>query len=373
MKLVATTTTLAVLISFQFSAILLGLSQGRRQPFEGVITLPSRNAPQPPAFFAGTVVSEATGQPLAGATVTLSHHFGNAVLLLLSESEARTVIAPVTTNDRGGFSFQEIAADAYDLTIQMDGYLTQKLGPRTPNGPGPYVTLASGQRIDDFKVGLVRSARIGGHIRTETGQPSEGIPLQLVQADPLNLRWAMDSPVVQSTSAADGSYNLGDFAPGRYVLLAGFPLALNGEPGRSFATELNIPNTEAQTLDFSLDTKGGYSIRGKVSVGTQVPPAAVEMTIRATRLRGNPLTPGAVSIPYNYDARDGAFEIPGLFPGIYEISVSAKDSQAPAQNLDGAGRSFEAWLKDYAGCGSITVVISRASVTGFDLTVKQCQ
>ena len=355
MKEIISTSALVLLIGFGLPAALPGQSQGTRQRFDGTITLPSRNSgPQAaPAALSGTVVSEATGEALPGATVTLSRHFENAVLLLLAEEGPAAPISPLKTNDKGEFSFEGLGATAYDLTVQLDGYLPLKLG-RSEAGMAAYMTLAPGERIKDLRVSLTRSARLEGRIQTENGQVLAGVPLQVIRDSAASSVRQRIEPVTQAFSAADGSYRLSGFLPGRYLLIAGYPLGLNGDRAQSFAARIEVPNSDVQTLDFPLDSKGGYSIRGRLSIdGTPLVPADVRLSIRAVWPSGT-APRGVDNIASNYDPKNGTFEIPGLYPGMYEISVSLIDPQIAGQ------------------CAAATAVVLRADVNTMDLMLRQC-
>jgi hypothetical protein len=218
------------------------------------------------------------------------------------------------------------------------------------------VTLASGQRVSDLKIGLIRSASLEGRIRTDTGQAPGVVSLQLLRNDPSTVKSSqVIETVAQTTSTADGTYHLSGFPIGNYVLIAGSPLESNGEPAKSFATRIDIPNHVGQTLDFSLDTRGGYRIRGKFRTdGAPVVSTEVSLSIQVTVPSGTLRSRVGAYIPYRYDQQTGTFEIPDLFPGIYEINANSKDSQL-------AGH-----------CTAATVVLSRGDVDALDLTLQQC-
>jgi hypothetical protein len=94
--------------------------QRRRPTIEDVITVPSRNAPPATASIAGTVVSEATALPVAGATVALSRRFENALLAVLSQAEPRSVFPPIRTDDNGKFLFEQLPAAEYGLAVRSE-------------------------------------------------------------------------------------------------------------------------------------------------------------------------------------------------------------------------------------------------------------
>jgi hypothetical protein len=346
MNRIASKAAIAFVISLGLAASLFAQSKARRQTFEGMVILPNGNAGSPPtASIAGNVVAEVSGEPLVGATVTLSRHFGSGFLAaLLSESEPGSAFAPVRTNAKGGFLFQGVEAGAYDLAVQMDGYLPRKFGQPTGDSVGGFLTLASDQHVNDLKLELPRLGRLQGRIRSEMGQVASNVPVQLFHPNTL-------ARIAETRSTADGSYDFDDLSPARYILVAGSPTALNGEPARSFATAVIVPTNDPQRLDFPLDANGGYNIKGNVTLeSTGSPPAAVRMTVYGTPGVGNSRP---VILKFAYDPQVGSFEIPGLFPGTYEIHISPDD--------DSIGN-----------CASTNVMVSRTDVTGLEFTLGPC-
>jgi large repetitive protein len=336
---------LALLICFTLSTVLLGQSRGRPQTFEGTITLPSRNGQEsPPATLSGIVVSEATGEPLPGATVTIARYFENAISLLLSGEDPAASIPPARTDDKGGFSFAGLRGNAYDLIVQLDGYLPLKLGRNGTGQRGP-LTFTPGQQVSDLKVALVKAASVGGRVQTGT-QALAGIPIRLFRDD-------STTSIAQTSTAADGTWHLTGFAVGRYVLFAGYPIALKGEREQSFVTRINVPDTDPKALDFSLDSKGGFAIRGQLrSNGTRGLPMDPGMRIAVMAPEGLSIQAQLVTVPIAYDSRNGTFEIPGLFPGVYVINAHGDD-------LDG-------------GCAMGIVPVSNTDVVGLELPLKPC-
>ena len=341
MRLVITIATLAVL-SVGLPAGFAGQAPAR-QTFEGVVTVSPGRDTRPRTSFGGIVVAESNKEPLAGATIALTPHFGNSVLALLAESAGVPEIAPIQTNERGAFFFPDVIAGSYDVVIQRHGYLTTKIGHAGENAGKP-VTLSAGERIDDFKVALIRSAQINGRIE-RTGQSPAGIPVRLVRID------ATDTPIAQTTTNADGSYHLEDFSPDRYILIAGSPEMRNGDPPRSFAKQIHIQNTDPFRLDFALDEKGGLRIVGRIGInGLDIPPADVGMTVEAMPQTAR--RPVAMSdVNFKYDPKSGAFEISDLFPGVYGLHVSLK-------------------VPGFCGGAEEGILVSQSDVTGIEMFIN---
>jgi 5-hydroxyisourate hydrolase-like protein (transthyretin family) len=333
MNRISTTAVFAFVLTL--SASLLGEAQSR-QVFEGMRTFAT--APQPRASIEGTVVSDATGQPLAGATVTLTRHF-DSVLALLSDTDFPN-IPPTTTDASGRFAFPAIDPAAYNMTVQMAGHVAGVFGQKVADGRKAALSPAPGQRVEGFNVRLIPSARIGGHVRNRAGEPLAGIPLQLLRTD-------IKSPqsVVHTTSASDGSYQLDGFLSGDYILLAGSPADVTQEPPVSLAMPVAVTAPNLLTLNLSMNTNR-YAVHGKALMrDTGLPPAEASITVSTVGLPGkNRVT--LAGAPVEYNAQSGAFEIPNLLPGIYRI----------ARN-----------------CGAVDVLITANNVTGIELLDGTCR
>jgi hypothetical protein len=311
-------------IAMLFTISLLAQAQSR-QRFEGMVTLPSVAPAR--ASVEGLVVSEATGQPLAGATVTLTRHF-DSFLALISDTVIPNV-PPATTDATGRFSFPAIDPGDYDIAVRMSGHMLRKAA----------ISPAPGQRVAGFNVRLISSARIGGSIRSSSGEPLAGIPLQLFQPDLKNVQ-----SVAQATSAGDGSYQLDGFLPGNYVLVAGSPGDVTREPPSTFAAAIAVASPDPLELNFAMKTTR-YAVRGKVTMrDTGLPPGEAGIAVSTRGLPGkNRVALGGMNVQYN--AQTGAFEIPNLLPGIYRI---------------------------LRGCGSADILVSTNDVIGVELPDGNC-
>jgi hypothetical protein len=227
----------------------------------------------------------------------------------------------------------------------MDGYLSERTG-EAEGTRSPKLRLRSDEQVLDVKMSLIRTSRIEGRVRTETGAPAAGVPVELIQSGPMN-------HVAQARTAADGSYRLDGFTTGDYILIAGSPMVPEGEIARSFARPITITSSD-MPLDFSLDTKS-YSIHGRLNIdGASVAPATMDMTILAMAALETSPTPVARAIKVRYNPANGAYDIPGLSPGIYRISASSTDPLAGGL------------------CDSADVVVERTDVENVNLFLSGC-
>src|SRR4029453_7748064 len=104
---------------------------------------------------------------------------------------------------------------------------------------------------------LTPSARIRGHARDESGQPLANIPVQLF------LPTSGQAAVIETTSSADGSFDLVGFSPGVFVLVAGSPSA---EQARSFAGPVVVATTDVLSQEVSLTGQNRYAVRGRITM-----------------------------------------------------------------------------------------------------------
>ena len=304
---------------------------------ERVVTVPRAASTQPKASVSGLIVSE-TGEPLAGATVTLSRHFANVVEMLANDG-ALPVIAPSRTDQRGLFSFAAVDAAAYDLLAQMKGYV----------GTSKELTTNPGQRIEGFNMRMIRAAAISGRIWNSAGEPLAGTEVQLVQ----RVRAGILS-VIETKSSGDGSYQLVDFLPGEYVLLAGTPTVLNGKQPGSFARSI-VVSPGAIRLDISIDPRARHSLRGNLRMAVGPTPAESQLSWRlAVTQSGGRMA--RVAVPkVQYNAQNGDFAVSDLSPGYYQFEAQLAISST------------------VVNCGQAETLLSQADVNGLQITLQQCQ
>ena len=148
------------------------------------------------AAFAGRV-TDAAGQPLAGAKATLTH-WVNGVGHSSSMSTVGSIV-DATADAQGRFAFTALwPTDRYTLQITADGY-APAIGQETRG--------EAGQTHDYGTIKLARSSLVvAGVVRDAVGKPVAGAEL-----------FAIDGPErVATTSAADGSFSLAGYtaAPG---------------------------------------------------------------------------------------------------------------------------------------------------------------
>ena len=152
----------------------------------------------------GTVVEEATGAPVSGATLTL----------------AGSPSVSATTDSMGAFAFSDVPKGSRQITLSSVGY-----APRTIT-----TAIAAGAVNDVGRIGLAAHqlpASIQGTVRDAVAKaPLAGVEIR-----------AAGTGSLQSPTAADGSYRFTDVTPGTVTVAATAP-AGTGYYGARFTGEL---------------------------------------------------------------------------------------------------------------------------------------
>ncbi len=301
---------------------------------ERVITLPSSTSAKPKASVTGTVVSDSTEIPLSGATVSLTRHYEN-IVAMLAEEGTFPAITPARTDASGRFLFSAIDAAAYDLTVKMRGYVTTAKS----------FTAMPGQRLDGFSVTMVRAATISGQTRNSIGKPLAGTPVGLFWRGAGGI-----VSVIETKSSSDGSYQLADFLPGNYFLMAGTPSGANGEQLGSFARSMMV-SAGTIKLDISIDPKARQSLRGSLRVVAGSIPAESQLrwTLTVTEAGGKMVTVPAPRVQYN--SQTGDFVVSDLSPGFYR---------------------FEA-ANSVGMCGQVEALLSQADINALQIALRECK
>ena len=315
----------------------------------------------------GVVVLGATGEPLAGARVTLAavtaaaapRVAGPVVTGSAGDIPADAVAAAsrnappsslaVTTGPDGRFAFVNLGSGLYNLQVLANGYARQSYGQRTPGGPATALRMGAGQAVRNIVMSLVPAGAVSGVIRGPEGQPQAGVPVQLLRAA-YNASGQRTFQVEGNARTNDrGEYRLYWITPGRYYLGAGTPpgpgrpagpaapVSTNEIPDVSFpfsfypgvwdaraAAWLDVGSgTELNGVDFSVARQQLYRVRGRVvDSRTGAPPAAVGLSLAYRTLAG---ASGAFNSGERYDPRTGEFELRNVPPGYYVVQAVAQD------------------------------------------------
>lgn len=161
-------------------------------PAQPVVVPPNSEVPIENVDFALVENADLSGTVRAGAAGVAG------VVVTASVPDGPTFTA--VTNGGGDYAFPRIPAGTYDVTVTTpDGYVAA--GPVTRSE-----TLVTSDIVDvDFD--LARPGSIDGVVRGDGGAPADGVVVTI----------AGDGGSEQLTTAADGSYSIGDLTPGTYT------------------------------------------------------------------------------------------------------------------------------------------------------------
>jgi 5-hydroxyisourate hydrolase-like protein (transthyretin family) len=277
----------------------------------------------------GLVLQAGTNDPISGTRV------------LLIRAGTNLTSPEVVTDRDGKFAFNDLAPGTYRLHFSSAGYVRQEFGKS--------LTIAAGDVVRDLTTRLTPAGNVAGRLWNSFGQPAVGVPVQIVRSS-FNSAGQRVLEVVGVTRSNDrGEYRIYWVTPGTYYLVAGSPQGRVGVlPSIGLPVSRNDP-TERYSLTFypggtdilnstPLDIRPGsdlaadlaltrqqlFTLRGKVVDGVSGHvPASIAVTVVSPADIANSLT---VSFPTNYNAATGVFEITGLLPGLYTVSVTSQNT-----------------------------------------------
>jgi protocatechuate 3,4-dioxygenase beta subunit len=281
-------------------------------------------------FLEGVVVDDASGQPIAGASVALHH---GRLAEGLTQIATRRDSAPQRTDARGRFRFGPLRAATHGIGVQAKGYLPQAKQSVDPQDRIEMRMIRGGTslrgKVSDLTGGTVPGARL---VFGAVGEDES-----MTYARP---RWT-------AIADANGEYRI-DLAPGTYETVAAHP---------DYCSDRDIVRVEEMPLVRDFDLAPAAQISGIVrELGTGLPVVAANVYVR-------PSTSGysqGIDVQGQSDDQ-GKFEIEGVEPGALVIYAAAPElASATPLTLHVApgehARGLELWL-DSAGTLEGQVVV----------------
>ena len=214
----------------------------------------------------GVVVKVGTAQPLRKAVI--------AAYPSDAHSEGRTAM----TDAIGRFELKGLAPGAYFLSAQHNGFVTQRYGQRTLDGPGKVLTLSPAQKVSGITFQMVPTVSITGRVYDEDGEPMLG-----VQVMAMNYVYVDGKRQLQNNSAVQtndlGEYRLFGLSPGKYIVKASLltdsenltseqgnvPIYYPGVPDADRAAPISLSGgDEFSGADISLRPVHAVSVSGQV-------------------------------------------------------------------------------------------------------------
>ena len=237
----------------------------------------------PEAVLIGKVVRVGDGSPVAGAEVSIAGGYNLG--------------APVVTDEGGKFRIGGLHPGAYKPQAESDDAF---------GVAAELVLLGLGETSEQIEIQAHPAFAVEGKIVTADGRPCEQGDLTLSQAGSKEpKRGSVDeSGLVHVRGVLAGEYMVG-------VLCTGFVSAEQYPAVR-------VANTSVTGLRWQLDM--GRAIRGVVVDPRGKPVPRVNVNARP---RADPAQPRARSLPGHSERSDeqGRFEVPGLLPGAYDLSI----------------------------------------------------
>lgn len=178
--------------------------------------LAARQVPaQRPGAISGVVVNGVSGQPVAGAGVTIRS---------LGPSSTSPPLPRMITDRQGRFVFPEVPPGEYFLDATRLGYAHTRYGWTAPNGSLALrdiarLTVTEGGWLGTIRVPLWQLGSIEGRVTDERGEPVVGTAVRVLSTR----RVAGNEQLVAgpiATTDDRGAYRLSDLDPGRYFVVA---------------------------------------------------------------------------------------------------------------------------------------------------------
>ena len=166
-------------------------------------------------------VSDASGQPLAGAFVRPTPGLPQVL---------------ATTDAEGRYLISGLPSGSFGVSANKSGYLSSRYGGDSQL-PALSVTLKDGQEVDGIDIVLSRTSIIAGTVVDEAGEPLEGASVQLLRVTLSGRGPVAAAPQVLSEfglrSTDDrGFFRIGNVTPGVYLVLATLPPEMPGDRDR---------------------------------------------------------------------------------------------------------------------------------------------
>jgi hypothetical protein len=300
--------------------------------------IPQRATTLPSASIEGVVVrSGGSKEPVEDARVELSGWIG--------QNPGDSVRRAVTTGKDGKFSFGDLDAGTYGLSITSNGYVRQYY-PLSRSR----LNLGRGQKLSGIAVVMTPTGSVSGRIRDQGGEPAANVPVQLMKYayDDLGRRRLTPFGPSRTDRTDDrGEYRLFYITPGTYYLYVGNPWTIPSADWRdetqrqtySYAFYPGVadsgsaipivvqPDSDIRGIDVLLERQPRFHIRGRIlDLRTGRPPLSATVQLH---LNGSSLDP-----QYNREYlagekatyEDGVFEFRNVMPGSYSVTGIVSDN-----------------------------------------------
>jgi protocatechuate 3,4-dioxygenase beta subunit len=314
---------------------------------------PSKSSADPvnTISISGTVVKADTGEPLKKVSVALW-------------SNERQTSYEAFTDAEGRFKLKNVQPGRYRLWASHEGYVSAAYQEKTSRRRAPTLVLTGGQELRDVVFRLQRAPVITGRVVDEDGEPIQGANVTVSAYRPQGGRRRFMGPSVQTNDL--GEYRIFHLDPGRYLLSVTpegryedawavmrapdaaqrqesdqkvappvYPITFYpGTTDATQATPLQLKAGDELRFDFTLTPVHPFKIRGHVLGLRPKSNEAVAVVLSPRNGRGDNQQAGRVR-------SDGSYEITGVLPGSYRLSVSTEGDLYNPEMQRSAMRSIE--------------------------------
>lgn len=307
----------------------------------------------------GTVVNSVSGEPVPRALVVLNAE--NAML----------------TDGNGAFSFDNVAAGQYTVSVQKPGFMGfghggggMGFGGRThlDEEAGPPRRIAVGAEMPSLTFRITPESSITGQVTLSTGDASGGIRVTLYRREMQNGRPTWHA-AGNAKTRSDGSFLLGGLPPGSYMLSTAASMDDPGVPTNSRAPVWGYPPVYYP----------GVTDPGSAGVLTLGPGQQAEADFTLTRQRFFLVT---AAVRTSEPGGATTFEIldaggrPTGFEARYDFRQQVVNAHVPngSWTLDGHayGRTMVWGRADFQVAGApVSLAINMAQIPRFPVTIER--
>ena len=297
----------------------------------------------------GKVLNAITGEPVRKATVSLQPAGGQQG----GGGQARGLSA--ATDNAGAFVFENVSPGNYRLSGEKTGFIHSNFGGRGGGAIGSQLAIAAGTEKADVIVRITPQGIVSGRILDEDGEPMEGVSIQLLRPQYFASQRRIMGAAGNQTNDR-GEFRVTNVAPGKYYLQVqrmnngnmpiqqgkeefGYPkLFFPGVETIEQAQRVEVgAGQEVSNLQMALRKIRVYRVRGHVP-GIAAPAVQQQGAQGGGRRGGNGMViqlrpdggssdmigPGFGPGMNGGQVRaDGNFEIAGVSPGAYKLTLSS--------------------------------------------------
>jgi protocatechuate 3,4-dioxygenase beta subunit len=293
------------------------------------------------ASIQGVVVKDPGDQPLKKATVqVVGEDDGASAYTAVSDAEGR-------------FEISSLQPGRYRIFVERTGFIeVDKNGRRLP---GAALSLQAGQSVKDFQLRMLPAAVVTGRVVDQDGDPMANVEISVLHYGYSSGRRELEQERSERTNDV-GEFRIGGLLTGRYFISASpapdfssAPAAKESDenvaktdlgyvttyyPGttdRTQATPLELHPGDEVPIDFTLVPTRTFRVRGSVASARGSGDAMGRAVVMLHPKEFNEIFSAAEV------AKDGNFEIRGVAPGSYTITVmrsTGETAQVTHQDLE---------------------------------------